>query len=111
MLKLLHTIEEYDPETLIRTLKRELESGVGANLPLDKGASEGGYCDPTDLEVTVLGIKQDNHYLHARIGVFFTEIVANCSCGDEPTNKPAYCEMLLSIDRATGAATANVIGD
>jgi len=111
MLKLIHTVQEHRPDIRIHTLKRELESGAGANLPLDKGASEGGYCDPADLEVTVLGIKQDDHYLHARIGVFFTEIVANCSCGDEPVNKPAYCEMMLSIDRATGVATANVTGD
>ncbi|MDZ7804096.1 hypothetical protein [Thiohalophilus sp.] len=111
MLKLLHTIEQQDTDTLIRTLKRELESGVGANLPLDQGTSEGGYSDASGLQVTVLGIDQDAQVLHARIGVFFTEVVANCSCGDEPVHKPAYCEMMLVIDRLTGAATATVLGD
>ncbi|MDR9436481.1 MAG: hypothetical protein RI563_06350 [Thiohalophilus sp.] len=111
MLKLLHTIEQHEPDALIQTLKRELESGVGANLPLDQGTGEGGYSDATDLQVTVLGIDQDDRMLHARIGVFFTEIVANCSCGDEPERKPAYCRMQLSIDRSTGAATASVIAD
>ncbi|MFP3873473.1 MAG: hypothetical protein ACLFV1_03375 [Thiohalophilus sp.] len=111
MLKLLHTIEQHDPDALIRTLKRELESGVGANLPLDQGTGEGGYSDARDLQVTVLGIEQDDATVHARIGVFFTEIVANCSCGDEPLHKPAYCEMMLVIDRITGAATAKLLGD
>ncbi|MDZ7662192.1 hypothetical protein [Thiohalophilus sp.] len=111
MLKLLHTIEQHDPDALIRTLKRELESGVGANLPLDQGTGEGGYSDASDLQVTVLGIDQDDQVLHARIGVFFTEIIANCSCGDEPVHKPAYCRMQLSIDRITGATTATVLAD
>ncbi|TDY01027.1 glucosamine--fructose-6-phosphate aminotransferase [Thiohalophilus thiocyanatoxydans] len=111
MLKLLHTIEQRDPDALIRTLKRELESGGGANLPLDQGTSEGGYSDASDLQVTVLGIEQSEMTLQARIGVFFTEIVANCSCGDEPVHKPAYCRMQLSINRATGTATAVVMAD
>lgn len=111
MLKLIHTIEQHDPDARIRTLKRELESGVGVNLPLDQGTTEGGYSDANDLQVTVLGIDQDDHMLHARIGVFFTEVVANCSCGDEPVHKPAYCRIQLSIDRTTGAATANVMAD
>ncbi|MFO8024251.1 hypothetical protein [Thiohalophilus sp.] len=111
MLKLLHTIEQHDPDALIRTLKRELESGVGVNLPLDRATSESGYPDAIDLQVSVLGIEQDDRMLHARIGVFFTEIIANCSCGDEPLHKPAFCRMQLSIDRCTGAAVASVMVD
>lgn len=111
MLKLLHTIEQHDPDALIRTLKRELESGVGATLPLDQGTGEGGYSDASNLQVTVLGIDQDDDILHARIGVFFTEIVANCGCGDEPVHKPAYCQMALRIERSTGATTASLIAD
>jgi len=111
MLKLPHTIAQHDFDTLFRTLKRELESGGGASLPLEQGTSEGGYSDAADLQVTVLGIDQDDQMLYARIGVFFTEIVANCSCGDEPVHTPAYCRMQLSIDRTTGLATASVMAD
>lgn len=111
MLKLLRTIQQQDPGTLLQTLKEELESGVGESLPLDQATLEGGYCEPKGLEVTVLGIQQNEATLQARIGVFFTEIVANCSCGDEPMEKPAYCQMSLIIDRVSGETTARIIGD
>ena len=111
MLKLSHTIEQDDFDILKRVLKQELESGAGAHLPLEQGTVEGGYTDATDLQVTVLDIEQDEQLLGARIGVFFTEIVANCSCGDEPLHKPAYCQMRLSIDRTTGETTASVMMD
>lgn len=111
MLKLSHTVEQHDFDILKQVLKRELESEVGAHLPLDQGTTEGGYSDASELSVTVLGIDQDGHLLYARIGVFFTEIVANCSCGDEPLHKPAYCQMQLCIDRSTGMASARVMTD
>lgn len=111
MLTLTHTTQEHHPDALIRALKQELESGAGAALPLEKGATEGGYCDPANLEVTVLGVEQNETTLQARIGVFFTEIVANCSCGDEPVEKPAYCQMTLTIDRDTGETVVSVNPD
>ena len=109
MLKLIRTIEEHDPGTLGHILKQELESGTGAGLPLHKGANEGGYCDASNLEVTILSLDQNNRIIRATIGVFFTEIVANCSCGDEPVEKPAYCEMLLNIDRTTAETDVHVV--
>jgi len=107
----LRTIQQQDPDVLLQTLKDELESGIGVALPLDQGTREGGYSDPQGLEVTVLGIQENKASLQVRIGVFFTEIVANCSCGDEPMEKPAYCQMSLMIDRNSGETTASVISD
>lgn len=105
--RLLHLDSEADFAAALRTELAE----QAQELPLQQGASEGGYCDATELQVTLLHNEQDEHYLYTRIGVFFTEIVANCSCGDEPMHKPAYCEMLLHIDRTTGETTARVMAD
>jgi hypothetical protein len=109
MLKLTLTIQEHNPDTLGHILKKELESGTGAALPLHKGANEGGYCDASNLEVTILSLEQNAQVIRAMIGVFFTEVVANCSCGDEPLEKPAYCEMLLNIDRTTAETDVHVV--
>jgi len=39
------------------------------------------------------------------------EIVAGCSCGDDPQSQNAYCAMRVRIDKTTAAAAFAVIDD
>lgn len=89
-------------------LKRELTALPAGSLPLDRGTSQGGYVDEHGLLVSVLDAHDDGGALRARIGVFFTEIVASCGCGDEPMAIPAYCELDVRIDRRTAAAAFTI---
>ncbi|MEZ5541890.1 MAG: hypothetical protein R3F42_07590 [Pseudomonadota bacterium] len=46
--------------------------------------------------------------IHARAGLFYTGIIAGCSCADDPTpveEQAEYCVVDITIDRLTGAAT------
>lgn len=85
-------------------LKRELTALPAGSLPLDRGTSQGGYVDENGLVVSVLAAHDGGDALRVRVGVFFTEIVASCGCGDEPMATPAYCELDVHIDRRTAAA-------
>jgi hypothetical protein len=45
--------------------------------------------------------------IRARVGVFFSGIVAGCRCADDPTPvepQDEYCEFQFEIDRATDRA-------
>ena len=42
--------------------------------------------------------------IDAEVGVFFTEVLAGCSCGDEPYAERGYCEVQVDIDKRTGRA-------
>ena len=90
-------------------MKHELENLPAGILPLEKGTSRGGFVDDDDISVTVINVNQDENSIQAKIGVFFTEIIAGCGCGDDPMPENAYCEMRISIDRTTSAARFEVI--
>ena len=85
-------------------LKRELEGLEAGLLPLDKGAPRGGRVDDSDIAATVISATDDGAAIRARVGIFFAEIIAGCSCGDEPAAEHAYCEIEVVIDKTTGEA-------
>jgi hypothetical protein len=85
--------------------------GLGAGvLPLQEAAA-GGCIDESDVEITVLGSRDSATEIHVNVGVFFTEIIAGCSCGDEPSTSTAYCELRIRIDKENGQARFEVMHD
>jgi hypothetical protein len=86
-------------------LKHSLENLPSGTLPLEKGTSQGGYVDDSDISVTIINISEAEDHILAKVGIFFTEIVVGCGCGDDPLPVNTYCEMLVNIE--TGTATAN----
>jgi hypothetical protein len=93
------------------TLKGEIE-GMGAEtLPLDQGTSQGGLVDDSKITATVLTVADDASSILADVGAFFTEIVAGCSCGDEPDSINAYCRMRIRIDKTTAEAQIRLVSE
>jgi hypothetical protein len=109
MPELLDALQESHPGTLAKALKHELENLPAGTLPLEKGTSRGGFVDDSDISVTVIRVIQDENSIQAKIGVFFTEIIVGCGCGDDPIPENTYCEMQISIDRKTATARFELI--
>ena len=111
MQKLLNSLHAWQSEAFNETLKNELEQLEPGVLPLDKAVSQGGYVDDSHITATVLHADEDEHAIQARVGIFFTEIVINCGCGDDPMETNAYCVMQIRIDKTTGQAEFEVLQD
>jgi hypothetical protein len=109
MPELFDALRESRPGMLEKALKHELENLPAGTLPLEKGTSRGGFVDDSDISVTVISVKQNENSVQAKVGVFFTEIIVGCGCGDDPMPENAYCEMLINIDRTTSSAKFEVI--
>ncbi|MBT8130453.1 MAG: glucosamine--fructose-6-phosphate aminotransferase [Gammaproteobacteria bacterium] len=92
-----------------KILKRELEALPAGTLPLHRGTSRGGYVDDSDISTTVIHVEQGEHRVLCKVGIFFTEIIAGCSCGDDPFTENAYCELMVSIDKTTAETEIEVI--
>jgi hypothetical protein len=59
----------------------------------------------------VIASEADGDRIRVRVGVFFSGIVAGCSCADDPTPVEAqneYCELLVDIDRRATAADIGI---
>jgi hypothetical protein len=109
MPELLDALRVSRPGQFEKALKHELENLPAGTLPLENGTSRGGFVDDSNISVTVINARQYEHSIQAKIGIFFTEIIVGCGCGDEPMPENAYCEMLISIDKSTSAARFRVI--
>ncbi|MGD8933405.1 MAG: glucosamine--fructose-6-phosphate aminotransferase [Gammaproteobacteria bacterium] len=92
-----------------QALKYRLESLPAGSLPLEQGTSQGGYVDDSNISVTVISISEKNGRIQGKIGVFFTEIVVGCGCGDDPFPVNAYCELQLSLDNNSAEAEFEVM--
>ncbi len=111
MLKFEDPLKAWNSEDFSPSLKSGLEALAPSSLPLHLGVSQAGMVDDAPITVTVLGHEDGGDSIQARIGIFFTEIVINCGCGDDPMPINSYCEFLISIDKATAEATMTVIPD
>ena len=111
MPKLLASLNHWETDAFAPTFKAELGELPAGSLPLDKGVSQGGYVDDSDICISLLRFSEDPQSIQVKFGVFFTEIVACCGCGDEPMRQNAYCEMQAEIDKVTAEAVFRVLQD
>ena len=109
MLNLYDALAFRDAREFSMQLKHAIEALDASLMPLHRCVSQGGQVDASNMAVTVLGVTTVEDEICARIGVFFTEVVGGCSCGDEPFESPVYCELGLTINRQSGDAVFNVI--
>ena len=95
-------------------LKAEIEQLDASQLPLQQGLTTGSYAVANKPEVMIISASEGKNVVRVKAGIFFTGIIAGCSCADDPTpvdEQNEYCEVLLDIDRATGETRVILAGD
>ena len=101
---------KYYPSTDFKlSLKREIETCDKKLLSLEKGTTQGGYVSDDPITATVLRVTEQENIIEADVGIFFTEIVICCGCGDDPMPANVYCEMRFKINRLTNEVTICLI--
>ena len=81
-------------------------------LPLQQGLSRGSYTDGTGLSAMVIGVADDLRTIRATAGIFYTAIIAGCSCADDPTpidELAEYCELEFVIDKTTAETAVTLL--
>ena len=86
-------------------LKMELERLRSDVLPIAQAVESGNRLDDSDLGIIVNEVKDDDKRIYAKVGVFFNQIVECLTCrGGDGMCDEAYCELLVTLDKATGEA-------
>lgn len=99
------SLDAWGSEAFTTTLKAELERLRSDVLPIAHVIAAGSRLDDSDLGVILNEASDDVHYIHAKVGVFFTEIVECVTCGGgNGMRDEAYCELMVRIDKSTGEA-------
>lgn len=95
------SLREWGGDNFAPVLKQEVEALPSGTLPLQAAVTQGGLADDAGLTAMVLKAGDAGGFVEAVVGIFFTEIVAGCNCGDEPMAVNAYCELQIDIDKQT----------
>ena len=106
------SLETWNTDTFSDVLIKELCSIDSDLLPLQQGLTQSNYAIGKNLSATVLNVKSDNNYILVKAGLFYTGIIAGCSCADDPTpidENNEYCEVLLSINKKTAETAVTLI--
>jgi len=109
MPKLINSLRDWNTDTFTKTLKNELENMQAGTLPLDKCVAQGGMVDDSSITATILSVSDKKAAIQVKVGIFFTEIVINCGCGDDPMPTNAYCEMQVTLDKTTAETAFDIV--
>ncbi|TCK19365.1 hypothetical protein DFR30_2675 [Thiogranum longum] len=95
-------------------LKKEIEQVDASQLPLQAGLSQSSYVSDEPFRVMVIGTTETESHIQVRAGIFYSGIIAGCSCADDPTPVEAqteYCEVMFDINKKSGEATVALAED
>lgn len=93
-------------------LKREIEQLETGLLPLQQGLTSTSYVTDGARQVVILGATEDEDFIHVKAGIFYTGVIAGCSCADDPTpveDQTEYCVTRLDIDKRTAETVVTLV--
>lgn len=93
-------------------LSEELSQLARAALPLQQGLTVGSHALDDKLKISVLSSTESANCIRVKVGLFYTSIIAGCSCADDPTpidENVEYCEAWLAIDKSTAITRVTLV--
>lgn len=112
MLRFVDAVRAWGTPEFDAVLKREIEELDAGLLPLQQGLTRGSHVGAAGREVMLLNLTEIAGALRVKVGVFYTGVIAGCSCADDPSpveEEPEYCELQFEIDMATAQATVVLV--
>ena len=97
--------------TFEAVLKAELARLDSNSLPLQQGLSHSSYACDEDIRAVVISAAETRGTICVKAGIFYSGIIAGCSCADDPTpvdRCPEYCEIRVEIDTQTAGAVISL---
>lgn len=95
-------------------LKREIEQLDAAQLPLQQALALSSQVTERPFQAMVIGVREAPGVIRVKAGIFYTGVIAGCSCADDPTpidEQSEYCVVQFDIDRATADATVTLLAE
>lgn len=93
-------------------LKREIEQLDAPALPLQQGLARSSHVSERPFQAMIIGVREEAARIRVKAGIFYSGIIAGCSCADDPTpidELDEYCVLQLDIDRTTAETTVTLL--
>ena len=112
MIHLPRSLEAWNTPGFQETLKDEIAHLDPVLLPLQEGLSQASYTSGNNISVLILNVSETAESIHVKTGIFYTGIIAGCSCADDPTpvsEITEYCEVQFDIDKQAGETKVTLL--
>lgn len=95
-------------------IKSEIAALGTTGLPLQQGLSHSSVALDDPVSANILSCADEGKSLSIKAGIFYTGIIAGCSCADDPTPTDVcneYCEVMIDIDKDSSAISVTLLTD
>ncbi len=114
MIRLPASLKAWGSTDFSSVLKDEIGRLDASCLPLQQGLTSTSYALDGMHSAMLLSVTERPDCLQARVGIFYSGILAGCSCDGDPTPvepQNEYCEVLVSISKATAEASITLASE
>ena len=112
MITLLKSVNAWGLPGFKEILKTEIEGLHGDLLPLQQALTQSSHAITDHFNAIILGISDDQDFMHIKAGIFYSGIIAGCNCADDPTpvdEQSEYCEVMLDICKLTAQTKVSLL--
>lgn len=113
MIRLEQSLRAWGTPDFESVFKQELAQVGNHELPLRQALSVGSHVTDTPPTVTVISAVETPTTIRIHAGIFFTSIIAGCSCADDPTpldELTEHGEVLVEIERNSATVELKHLG-
>lgn len=114
MIRLSKALNAWQTPVFKAVLKEEIEHLDAALLPLQQGLAQSSHVSSDKPDVMIISVADEPDCLRVKAGLFYTGIIAGCSCADDPTpidEINEYCEVRFDIDKKTAETTVMLLSE
>ena len=108
MIRFIDALNAWGTPDFNAILRQEIERLTAEQLPLQQGLSSTSHALDNGISAMIISVAGEESVIRAKAGIFYTGIVAGCSCADDPgpvNEQSEYCVVQVTIDKATAEAT------
>jgi len=114
MIRLIKTLNAWGTPDFEGILKAEVERLDTDQLPLQQGLATSSHVTDSSRTAIIIRVTDDERYIRVRAGIFYSGIIAGCSCADDPTpvdEQNEYCEVQIEIHKQTAETTVALLAE
>jgi len=108
------SLQAWQSQNFSTTFKREVTELNPQLLPLQQGLSLSSYVSDEKVSAVIIKTDEDEFSITIYASIFYTGIIAGCSCSDDPTpldTQNECCELCFSINKSSAETRVNLVVD
>lgn len=112
MIRLPKSLNAWGTPEFEDVIRQEIAQTDATELPLQQGLTRSSHVTERPIQAMLLSATEDAGLLRVKAGIFYTGIIAGCSCADDPTpidELSEYCVVRFDIDMKTAATTVTLL--